>query len=399
MKDFRNRAVWTMTPLALAGVGVIASLLGNALGSRRSFPETGTARLVKAADGFLATLDGDEKTKVRFAYEDGKQRARWSNFPTGFVPRAGLSLEDLTPVHREAAMAVVAAALSPKGLKKVEEIMEADEVFKRTEGARDENLFGKDLYYISFLGEPSEKTPWMLQFGGHHLAINLTVSGEKGILAPTLTGAQPATYTENGKTVRPLGEESDAGAALLSALDPGQKAKAILNYCVGDLVLGPGQDGKTIVPEGLRAAEMNANQRKKLLEAISAWVGIVDDRAAEIRMKEIDGGLDDTWFAWSGPTDVTPGRDIAAYYRIQGPKLFIEYSPQRMGGDPALHVHTIYPRPDERQRTRSCPRHPSPYRVRKPPVARVGKASRIPRTISSSSASPTEPPPRPTCAD
>ena len=40
-------------------------------------------------------------------------------------------------------------------------------------------MFGNDQYYISFLGTPSEKDPWMLQFGGHHLALNITVAGER----------------------------------------------------------------------------------------------------------------------------------------------------------------------------------------------------------------------------
>jgi hypothetical protein len=55
-------------------------------------------------------------------------------------------------------------------------------------------------------------------------------------------------------------------------------------------------------------------------------------------MAEIKAKLADTWFAWSGPT--TNG--TAAYYRIQGPTLVIEYAPQQMGGDPTMHIHTIY---------------------------------------------------------
>lgn len=42
--------------------------------------------------------------------------------------------------------------------------------------------------------------------------------------------------------------------------------------------------------------------------------------------------------AWSGPT----ANGSAAYYRIQGPTLVIEYAPQQMGGDPTMHIHTIY---------------------------------------------------------
>jgi hypothetical protein len=48
----------------------------------------------------------------------------------------------------------------------------------------------------------------MLQFGGHHLALNITIDGDKGVLTPTLTGAQPAKFTLNGKIVRPLGRTS-----------------------------------------------------------------------------------------------------------------------------------------------------------------------------------------------
>ena len=44
----------------------------------------------------------------------------------------------------------------------------------------------------------------------------------------------------------------------------------------------------------------------------------------------------------SGPAEVTQGTNISAYYRIQGPKLVIEYAPQRLGGDPSMHIHTMY---------------------------------------------------------
>jgi uncharacterized protein DUF3500 len=203
-------------------------------------------------------------------------------------------------------------------------------------------MFGKDLYYISILGTPSETNPWMLQFGGHHLALNITIAGERGILTPTLTGAQPALYTLNGKTVRPCGAESDKALALLNALDDPQRKKAILSFKMADLVLGPGQDGKTIQPEGLKASEMNPKQRAMLLDVISEWAGIVHESAAAARMAELKADLNETWFAWSGPTTAAPGNNITAYYRIQGPHLVIEYAPQQLGGDPALHLHTMY---------------------------------------------------------
>jgi hypothetical protein len=218
--------------------------------------------------------------------------------------------------------------------------VEADEVLKKSEG--DNPLFGKDLYYVSILGTPSETRPWMLQFGGHHLAVNVTIAGPHGVLTPTLTGAQPALYTFEGKTVRPLGQENDKAFALLNALDEGQRKQAILPSRVADLVLGPGQDGKTIQPEGLKASAMNDQQRALLLDLISEWSGIVHESAAAARMSEIKAGLGETWFAWSGPTTFPPGRNGTSYYRIQGPNVVIEYAPQGQRGDASMHIHTMY---------------------------------------------------------
>lgn len=79
-------------------------------------------------------------------------------------------------------------------------------------------MFGKDLYYISILGKPSEKDPWMLQFGGHHLALNITVAGERGVLTPTLTGAQPSLYTIDGKITQST-EKPYALSALRATMD------------------------------------------------------------------------------------------------------------------------------------------------------------------------------------
>jgi len=328
------RFLSTRTGRGICALASICVSLSPAIG------QTATARIVTAANAFLSTLDEKQRQTVEFAFGDEKQRQRWSNLPTGFVPRGGISLKEMNATQRAAALALVSSALSQRGFEKVRQIMESDEVNKTSEG--NNPIFGKDLYYISMLGKPSEKDPWMLQFGGHHLALNVTIVGEQGVLTPTLTGAQPALYTIGGKTVRPLGQESDKAIALLNALDEKQRKQAILSYRLADLVLGPGQDGKTIQPEGLKASGMNERQRAMLVDLISEWAGIIHESAAAARMAEIQAGLDETWFAWSGPTSVAPGKNITAYYRIQGPKLVIEYAPQRLGGDPSMHIHTMY---------------------------------------------------------
>jgi len=338
-----------------------------------------TARIVNAAESFVSTLDADQRKHVLYAFDDNEQRQRWSNLPTGFVPRGGIRFKDMTTPQRAAAMKLLAIVLSPMGLEKVNEIRQADDDFKangskRGPGGRGgsgpggpppggqngppggrngpggpggrrgpmsvDDLFGSSLYYISFLGTPSTTNPWMLQFGGHHLALNITISGNKGVLTPTLTGAQPASFQLNGKLVRPLGRESDKALALLQSLDDNQRKRAVLSYEVADLVLGPGQDGKKIAPEGLKVSAMNEKQKAMVLDLVAEWAGILNDGSAATTISEIKKDLSETWFAWSGAVTGAPGTNISAYYRIQGPHLVIEYAPQH--DEPTNHVHTMY---------------------------------------------------------
>ena len=196
------------------------------------------------------------------------------------------------------------------------------------------STFGEDEYYLAFLGVPSVSAPWMLQFGGHHLAINMTLAGRRATLAPSLTAAQPASYSFEGRTVRPLGAENDRAFALMATLDAAQRSQAILGYGVSDLVLGPGQDGRTIQPEGLRASALSASQQTMLWTSCASGPGSRTTRWRRRGWTRSAPSLPDTYFAWSGPT--TEGS--AAYFRIQGPTLVIEYAPQR-GVD---HIHTIY---------------------------------------------------------
>jgi hypothetical protein len=304
-----------------------------------------TARVVAAANDFLATLTEPQRSKATFGFTSS-QRTGWSNLPTGVFQRNGLRLGDLTSPQREAALALIAAALSRDGYRKVTEIMDGDEMLRKAgggqtggrQGARGSGgaiRFGLDEYYIALLGAPSTTKPWMIQFGGHHLAINITIVGSNNVMTPSLPAAQPARYTMNGKTIRPLGRENDKAFALINTLNATQRKQAILNYRVDDLVLGPGQDGKIIQAEGIPASALNASQQALLLDLVHEWVGILNDEGAAAKMAEIGTDLPRTYFAWSGSTK----NGELAYYRIQGPAVVIEYAPQQGDLD---HIHTIY---------------------------------------------------------
>lgn len=329
--------------------------------TKPSTPEAQTQATVTAAKAFLTTLSAEQRGKVQFAFTApatataaefkggmggrmtflGEQygAAVWSNYPVSDVARPGVQLGSLSAPQRAAAMHLLQVLLSPQGYEKVLAIMGADQAL--ADGGTN-YAAGKDVYTLGLFGSPSATAPWLVQFGGHHLGLNVLIAGAHGVLTPTLTGAQPAVYQSQGKTVRVLAQENDKAFALLDALDTAQRKKAILPYEVRDLVLGPGHDGEAIVPEGLKGSDMTAPQRAMLLGLMREWAGIIQEAYQPARLTELEAGLADTYFAWSGPLTHAPGRNGTSYYRIQGPKVVIEFSPQGVGGDPSMHVHTIY---------------------------------------------------------
>jgi hypothetical protein len=61
-----------------------------------------------------------------------------------------------------------------------------------------------------------------------------------------------------------------------------------------------------------------------------------DDFAA--KMTVVRGELDDTYFGWWGPE----GTLGAAYFRVTGPSVVLEYAPQDQDGDNTDHAHNMY---------------------------------------------------------
>ena len=191
--------IWLGLFVAVAATGV-AQRGGTSPGT----PSDATSRIAAAAQALLTTLDEAGRAKVQFAF-DAPQRTKWSNLPSPMFQRDGIRLADLTAPQRTAVDTLLSAALSRDGYRKIREIMLADGVLGKGQGAGRGGgrgggggpRFAEDEYFLSFLGTPSATAPWMLQFGGHHLAINLTMAGSQSSMAPSLPAAQPAKYTNS----------------------------------------------------------------------------------------------------------------------------------------------------------------------------------------------------------
>jgi hypothetical protein len=293
------------------------------------------AAIVAAANAFLSVLTADERNDVLFDRGDKEQQQRWSNLPHGIYDRAGLMVGDLEQSKVTAFLTLMRTTLSTKGFERVMGAWAADDVIAASDGRT--NL-GTRYYWIAIIGEPSATEPWQWQFGGHHLSVNATLRGDALSLTPSFVGAQPATYRADGTEVRPLGAISDEAFALVNMLDGGGRQRAVLGARPIDVVLGAGQDCRTVPAEGLPGSAMTDGQRDAFLRLVNEYGGLGNDRMAATRLAQLKADLPETYFAWYGPT--TPGS--AAYFRITGPHIVVEYSPQSMGGDAESHIHGIY---------------------------------------------------------
>jgi hypothetical protein len=304
--------------------------------------------VVAAANTFLATLNDTQRSQAMFDFNDTTAKSQWSNLPRGLFNWVGLRMGDLSQAQQQTVRDLLTVTLSPKGYERVMASVNADEDLKNQSGAN-QLQFGADNYFVAVFGTPSSTAPWMFRFGGHHMTINATVVGPNIALTPSFPGCQPCEYTANNQTIRTVGVVTDKAFKLISALDATQQQQAVLGAQAIDLVLGPAQPMRIVPPEGIKASALNAEQQVMLLDLVGEYVNMLNDEDAALKLAEVRASLADTSFAWYGPT--TNGS--AAYFRIQGPTLWIEFAPQggdRPGGGglglggtvTTNHIHAIY---------------------------------------------------------
>ncbi len=303
-------------------------------------PDGTTARIVAAAKALQGALGEALAAKLVAPREDEARLAGWSNLPTGIYAREGVRLGDLDEAQRRQVFELLGVVLSARGVEAVRDLMLGDELLpKPPQGI----VFGEAEYYLAFIGAPALDAPWTIQFGGHHLAVNATVLGERVVLAPTLTGGQPMRYEHAGRAVAQMAVELEHAYALVASLTDAQRAVAVRSDRPVDLTWGPGRErpedrAAMPAPEGLAASEMDDTQRAHVRAILAERMALLNDEDAAERMAELDRELPRATFAWFGPT----GREEAATYRVQGPSFLVEFAPQGRGAAAAQHVHAIY---------------------------------------------------------
>ena len=314
--------------------------------------------IVNAAIDFIGLLDSQQREAALLPFDSNK-RPNWSNLPARMLPfdRNGVRIGNLSDNQLAAMFAFLSTAMSPQGLDAVTAVVAAEAVL--ADSPRAGSLgWSEGNYWLAFFGTPSLTEPWAWQFGGHHLAVNMSISDGCITMSPTFIGVEPAVIDEaavesiyaalggerasavNG-TVAPFADEIEAGLRLVNSLSTASRDAATASRRPNGLITGAGQDGVIPELEGSQASGWSPGQQQALLDLVSLWVGMLPTRSAMMRMEEIESHLDDTFLAWHGPTDGAG----AIYFRIQSPTLIIEFLARGPVGAASGHYHSIYRNP------------------------------------------------------
>ena len=348
-------------------------------------------RMAEAALAWLETLDPEQRSIGQGAVPADdpadNERRRWFYTPTD---HGGLTVHQSRPAQQRAAMRLVSTGLSPAAYVTVATIMGLENVLDYVEGfvVSFNRERGRDpgMYYLRVFGEPGGQGLWGWRFGGHHVSLNnLVMDGVLVATTPCFLGANPATSPLLGGAVnRPLARVEDLGRDLVRSLRPELAELAIvLPTAPPDLVTTNRTlvtDGDRVIPlagiwrkefpdpveqaklqklsdgideaaglsdadhqavsystepKGLPARDLDAAQRDMLRALLATYLDRAPAGISPLSRYDGEAALDAVHFAWAGPT--APGQPH--YYRLQGPRLLIEWDNTQ---DNANHAHSVW---------------------------------------------------------
>jgi Protein of unknown function (DUF3500) len=345
-------------------------------------------KMTAAAEQWLASLSREQRPlghwRTPSADLHAEERMRWFYTPTD---HGGLTVGEQRPHQQQHVMRLLSTALSDEAYVSVVTIMGLENILDRLEGWS--RTWGRDrgrdpgAYWLRVFGEPGGPL-WAWRFGGHHISLNFVISNQRIIsTTPNFLGADPASAPLPGDGfIRPLGATEDLARNLMRSLSDDQQHAALLHSrAPADIVtgnrplLGEGATARRLdddalwrhmppdtgavqkvaadaeaasgyseddyqvvaitgAPKGLAADDLEADQLILLRWLIGAYVDRVRPEAStpDTNIDELVGSAH---FAWAG--QIGGGRPL--YYRVQGPRLLIEYANTAREGN---HAHSVW---------------------------------------------------------
>ena len=352
-------ASYTISSVASTDAGDYYVIVSNSAGSATSDTATltvsttvssvttQTAAVVTAAQNFINSLSTSLQSTVQLSWDLDTAR-HWSNLPAAMVSRNGVSWGSLSTSQKTYARTLISTALGSTGNTLHLGMQMADNYLNANGGG---SSYGEGNYYIAFLGTPSTTGFWLLQLTGHHVTFNVAFNGSYASPTPLFLGVEPkGSFTYSGTTYDPMSAQRQAFANLGAALTSYSGAKLSGTY--SDLLFGANGSGSidgtcprsysSVTDHGLLYSSLSSTDQALAQAVIKAYVNTQSTAFSDELLSAYlsSTALAQTYVAYSGTGTVTVKNN---YFRIEGPRLWIELSVQNgviFSSD--IHYHGIW---------------------------------------------------------
>ena len=295
------------------------------------------ADLLARVRAFLATLEPDKLKAASFAW-DAPEWRRWSYFGADGFIKPGLRLEQMSAAQKAAAWDVLAAALSPEGVRKARNVMLLQDILAASGNGTGQR--SSERFSFSLFGTPAETGTWAFRLEGHHLHQSFTVrDGRIVSVTPSSFSSLPNRVMAGPHAgLVTLKEEEGLARKLLGDLGARAQGRArVSSTPLGNILSFAGRERANAQKVGVAAADLTSAQRDLLWGLVETFAveHVPPALATAQRARVRSGDREAVHFAWYGPN--TPEKAFG--YRVIADGFVIE-----MGSvdSEAQHLHTIY---------------------------------------------------------
>ena len=295
------------------------------------------ADLLARVRAFLATLEPDKLKAASFAW-DAPEWSRWSYFGADGFIKPGLRLEQMSAAQKAAAWDVLAAALSPEGVRKARNVMLLQDILAASGNGTGQR--SSERFSFSLFGTPAETGTWAFRLEGHHLHQSFTVrDGRIVSVTPSSFSSLPNRVMAGPHAgLVTLKEEEGLARKLFGDLGARVQGRArVSSTPLGNILSFAGRERANAQKVGVAAADLTSAQRDLLWGLVETFAveHVPPALATAQRARVRSGDREAVHFAWYGPN--TPEKAFG--YRVIADGFVIE-----MGSvdSEAQHLHTIY---------------------------------------------------------
>ncbi|MEJ5995904.1 DUF3500 domain-containing protein [Pedobacter sp. Du54] len=289
------------------------------------------AKVTCLVQTFKASLTADQASALQIPLSK-TNAVKWSGLTGGITLRNGVEFSTLTPAQVSAAKSIISSAAGitvNEGWDEFNQINLGDAYLGSIGGS----AYGTGKYSIAVLGDPALEGTWMLQFGGHGYAQNITYKDGVAVSgSPSLQGTEPKSWDFGGVNYAPLAQEHDVMTTLLASLSTAQLASAKLASPMTDLMLGAGKDGQfPATRAGVKMSTLSSASQNNFILALHPWL---NDFSYDLKTRLLNiytAEMADTYISYSGNPTANSGNPNSFlmadgdYVRIDGPSVWIEF--------------------------------------------------------------------------